>query len=83
MADTQSKRNHSPAACATETTDTKLDKRRRQRNIFQTEEQDKTTEEQLNESGNVLEKLLSNDRKDNPRFQKKNGGTDWEDTRTI
>ena len=83
MADTQSKRNHNRVACATETTNTKLDKRRRQRNIFQTEEQDKTTEEQLNESGNVPEKLLSNDRKDNPRLQKKNGGTDWEDTRTI
>ena len=52
------KANVGKGACATKTTNTKLDKMRRQRNIFQTEEQDKTTEEQLSEveSGNILEK---------------------------
>lgn len=45
--DIRSTRDYNPAACRKETTNRKLDKMRRQRNMFQTKEQDKTLEEQL------------------------------------
>ena len=50
---------------------------RRQRNSFQMKEQDKNLQEQLNEeeTDNLPEKIIrSNDSKDDPRSQKKNGG---------
>ena len=50
---------------------------RRQRNSFQMKEQDKNPQEQLNEeeTDNLPEKIIqSNDSKDDPRSQKKNGG---------
>ena len=59
---------------------------RQQRNKFQTKEQDKTPEEQLREVNisNLLGgKFQSNDSKDDPGSQKKNGGTDEEDTRNV
>ena len=46
--------------------------------MFQTKEQDKNPEQQSEvEIGNLPEKRIqSNDSKDDPRSQKKNGGTD-------
>ena len=35
------------------------------------------------EIGNLPEKIIQSSTKDDPRSQKKNGGTDWEDTRNI
>ena len=49
-------------------------------------EQDKTPEKQLSkeEIGNLLgKKIQSNNREDDPGSQKKNGGTDQEDTRNV
>ena len=56
-----------------------------QRNTFQTKEQDKNPEEQLSEVeiGNLPEKEFRDDSKDDPRSQKKNAGTDQEDTRNV
>ena len=48
-------------------------------------EQDKIPEQQLHEveTHSIWKRIQSNDSEDNPRFWKKNGGTDWEDTRNI
>ena len=56
------------------------------RNKLQTKQQDENLQEQLNEVkiGNLPEKKnQNNDNKDDPRSQKKNGSTDWEDARCI
>ena len=53
---------------------------------FQMKEQDKNLQEQLNEEemDDLPEKIIqSNDSKDDPRSQKKNGGMDQEDTRNV
>ena len=56
-------------------------------NMFQMKEQDKAPEEQLKQSewkqAIYLKKIHSNDKKDDPRPQKNNGGTDQEDTRNA
>ena len=53
---------------------------------LQKKEQDKSAQKQLNEKemGNLLEKRIQSDQsKDDPKYQKKNGGTDQEVTRNI
>ena len=52
--------------------------------MFQTKDQDKNLQEQLNEveMDNLAGKDF-NDSKDDPRFQKKNGGTCRKDTRNV
>ena len=63
----------------------KLDKLRQQGNMFQMKEQDKSPEEQLSEvdRGSTWKRAQSNDNKDNPGSQKKNRGTDQEDTKNV
>ena len=57
---------------------------RQQRNMSQMKEQDKTPEEQLSEVErvNLPEKELSNDSTDDTTSQKKNRGTNQENTKS-
>ena len=60
----------------------KVRQMRQQWNMFQTKEQDKTPEEQLSGDRQSTQKVIQrNGSKDDPRSQKKNGGTDQENTR--
>ena len=64
----------------------KIDKMKRQRTMYQMEEQDKTPDKQLNEVeiGKLPEKRIQNiDSEDDPGPQKKNGGKDQEDARNV
>ena len=78
-AESRSKKKYNLAACRMETAITKeLHKMRCQNNMSQTKEQDKTPEQQLSkvEIGKLPKKSFqSNNSKDDPRSQKKNGGT--------
>ena len=60
---------------------------RQQRNTFQTKEQDKTPEKQLNEveidRQSIQERVQHNDRKDDPRTWEKNGCTEEKAIRSF
>ena len=53
--------------------------------MSQTKEHDKPPEEQLSkvELGKLPKKSIQNNSKDDPRPQKKNGGTHWKDSRNV
>ena len=54
--------------------------------MSQMKEQDKTPEEQTKWSGDresTWKRIQSNDSKYDPRSWKKNGGTEWDDTRNV
>ena len=83
----EARKKYNLAACRMETAITKkLHKMRCQKNMSQTKEQDKTPEEQLSkvEIGKLPQKSIQNNNsKDDPRSQKKNGGTHWKDSRNV
>lgn len=68
-----------------QTKNTKLNKKRHQRSMFQTKEQDKTLEEQVSdvEIGSLPEKVSTIMIVDDPRSQKKNGGRDGEENKCL